>query len=569
MKVHYFAILLPLCTQVVAQQQPTYEKKTFRDELGNLYWNLSLPVYLQISFSAEMKDPQALTNVKTPEMKKYANPIYFDGHGSHFIRHMDYESPVAEREIAFAVNVDGFAPKTFLTLLDAPVFFNAKLFYGKNLRGTLSATDEMSGVETTQQSINGAAYSNYTGAMALAQEGDYSVKFYSVDRVGNVGIVQAKEFIVDLTAPQSGHAVSIDHLNGTILSPRSRLKLSSVDQLSGVKSIKFKVNDGKEATYINELAFVGLPDGEHTIKYAATDQVNNTEEAKQFNFYYDATPPEVTSSFNGDFIVNETKSFMGKSATFSLTAIDNKAGVKEIYYSLNGGEQKLYASEVSLPKQGAYTVKFKSIDAVNNQTIWKTNSELKNVFVDDTPPAISHSFNGPKYFTRDTVFITKETFVQLFAIDNESGVLNIEYQADTKAMQSYSAPFTQTDEGFHAVKFIGIDQVKNAKSETFIFIVDNSGPEIFYHMSLDKIGTQKLEQKSVEIPVYASSTSFYLAATDKLVGTKAIYYQIDTAPEVLYTTPVKLLQKGLHVIKIRAVDNLGNQTKQEFEFAVQ
>ena len=78
--------------QVQAQDQPTFEKKTVKDENGNVYWPLSLPVYVQLSSLPDAKDAVMLSNVKEGHMKNFAHPMKWDGHGTHYIRHVDNEN---------------------------------------------------------------------------------------------------------------------------------------------------------------------------------------------------------------------------------------------------------------------------------------------------------------------------------------------------------------------------------------------------------------------------------------------------------------------------------------------
>ena len=101
-------------------------------------------------------------------------------------------------------------------------------------------------------------------------------------------------------------------------------------------------------------------------------------------------------------------------------------------------------------------------------------------------------------------------------------------------------------------------------------MVDNTAPEIFSHLSIDKIGSQKLEKMEKEIPVYPRHAMLFLAATDKQVGTHKIYYSVDNGPEKEYLGPVKTSRAGLWVVKVRSIDKLGNENINEpIEFVIQ
>ena len=165
--------------QTFAQEQLQHEKKFFKTDENRIYWNLELPVYLRIGNTADGSGSLMMEEVMTDDMKEFAIPMKFDGHGVHYIRHLDYEKNLREKEIAFAIYVDGYAPKTSLKLSGAPQYKGEKLFYGKNLTGEITSSDEMSGVESTYQSINGAAYATYNSTLPFNSEGDFAISSLS------------------------------------------------------------------------------------------------------------------------------------------------------------------------------------------------------------------------------------------------------------------------------------------------------------------------------------------------------------------------------------------------------
>jgi hypothetical protein len=108
-----FSSLAGLCLVVSAfsQDQPAFEKKPFKDQEGNLFWPLALPVYLQLSTSPNSMDG----GVMLAEAKETAHPMKWDGHGKHYIKHDDAKYPKREEStVAFPVHVDGIAPVSAL-----------------------------------------------------------------------------------------------------------------------------------------------------------------------------------------------------------------------------------------------------------------------------------------------------------------------------------------------------------------------------------------------------------------------------------------------------------------------
>ncbi len=547
-------LIVIVCNATIfSQTLPSFEKKILKDPDGNIFWPLSMPVNMQLTWP-DSKEVISLTNVKDASMKAFANPMKWDGHGIHYIKHSENtNSAVPEREISFPVYVDGISPVTTFTLKGSPYLASGKVYFGKDLSGSLKATDEMSGVASTHISTNSADYILNQSEISFSEENEYVIKYLSADRVGNSEEPKSKGFIVDTSSPLTAHQTNIDHLDDKILSPRTVITLSATDKLSGVKKTEFFLDSNNPVAGL-KVTLGNANDGEHVLNFSSLDHVGNKEVVNQHPFYLDAIAPVVSSSFEGNIFKSKGRVYIAKATTIQFTASDNKAGVKEIAYSINDAAAKLYETPFKLPqKQGSFTVKFKGTDLVNNKGPMATNDDMDDIFLDDTAPSISHLVGLPKVFTRDTLFITKESSITLKSIDLESGSANIDYKIDAGASTLFEQPFLVANEGKHSVGYTGYDNVKNSASKEFLFIVDNTPPEIFWHTSLSSIATENGH------PVFASGTSFYLAATDKVVGTKAIYYTLNKAAEVISAQPLRITAKGNYTLKIRAVDYLNNQ----------
>ena len=65
----------------------------------------------------------------------------------------------------------------------------------------LSATDNLSGVATTQYRLDGGSWQTYTGPFPVSVDGIHSVDFYSTDNAGNVEAMHTQAIKVDQTKP--------------------------------------------------------------------------------------------------------------------------------------------------------------------------------------------------------------------------------------------------------------------------------------------------------------------------------------------------------------------------------
>jgi len=541
-------------------RKPNHPKKTLQDEDGKIYWQLSLPVYVNITSSEEGKgESYRMTEVTSPTMEKFANPMYFDGHGTHYIRHKDYMAGIPEQEVSFPVYVDGLAPTTKILYNDAPKYTsNEVTFYGKGLAATLSSKDQMAGLEQILFATNGSSFGLYKDEIKFGEERTYKFEYYAVDRVGNDEKVHVEAFTVDHTAPKTDYNLQGTRLD-MIFSSKVNIDLFAKDNGAGVKRIDWKVDEAPEAILRGKINVAYLKDGDHVLTYRATDRVANEEEVQTLKFYLDKIAPVVTAEIKGDVYRAKGKAYVSERSMISLSATDNKAGVKTIFFTQDGRPFTEYAEPFQLKGgQGAHYVKFKGQDKVDNIGALKSDDDLANLMLDLSAPKINHAYVGPQFKTRDTTFITSETKVRLTATDYQSGVQTLNYKLDGEE-EEFKEPFTVEKDGYHKVDYFAKDNVNNLAENDFFLVVDNDGPEIYHHFSMQNVGMAKMDEEG-EVPVYSTHNLLYLAATDEAVGTNKIFYTMDENTERLYAGPIKGISKGFHTLKIRAVDYLGNET---------
>jgi hypothetical protein len=248
--------------------------------------------------------------------------------------------------------------------------------------------------------------------------------------------------------------------------------------------------------------------------------------------------------------------------------MDNKAGVKEIRYSINGGEFITYTTPFSIKASGNLTIETFVQDKVNNQQVKTLFAHQKNVsYVDLTGPELSFDFRGPHFQNHDTTFITTTTQIRLHASDDESGMAKIEYQVNREPVRPYEAPFQLTEAGTHKVTFTGYDNVQNTYTQEFTVVTDTVGPEIFHRFS---IASEKQKRIDGELlPVYPPHVVLFLSATDKLVGLDALTYTLNKGKEQSYKSLIQNFSQGKHSLQVKATDKLGNQAQSSFSFLVE
>lgn len=568
----FFSILGVCLLPTTAQTQnepskPTYTHKVYLND-GNTYIQRSMPMYIKFSVTPDGENHP----LKSKQHPEDANPMYLDAEGIHYIRHQWAVNPQTkqmvnpQRETVMEVYADGLAPITSHRFDGAPRYSNGQtVFFGKGLRFSLTARDAVSGVMETQYALGGG-YQKYGQDVAVNNEGAAVLYYYSADNVGNAEETKSSKFTVDLTAPSSNHEIVGIVYNNSILSPSTRFKLSSSDNLAGVRITQYGFDSGSPRAYNGQISMSGLGDGQHTLYYYSTDHVKNEESRKSFQFYLDLIPPVANIAIEGDQHKGQY-TYVSARTKFNLSATDNHAGVKNIFYRVNEGELNTFSSAFNLPNSlGYYSIKYDANDNVDNLSA----NKYLNVYLDNQEPVTGINYGNPQFFHRDTLFINKNTPVTLFSKDGHSGVKQTQYAVDGAGMQNYSK-FIIAGEGHHTVTFKSTDNVNNEEQvKTSKVFVDNTAPEIFVNFSIEPIGTKS------GLPIYPEYVRMYIGATDKHVGTERILYSIDggaltdySSPQTLDISEVSKLRKNKkYKVRVVAKDKLGNEGEKTVEFFV-
>jgi len=101
---------------------------------------------------------------------------------------------------AVGVGCDGTAPVTTITLNpSAPNGANG--WYVSNVVFTLKATDDMSGVGSIMYRIDGGSAVPYSSGVTISTDGNHTIGYYAVDKVGNTETEKSVAVHVDKTMP--------------------------------------------------------------------------------------------------------------------------------------------------------------------------------------------------------------------------------------------------------------------------------------------------------------------------------------------------------------------------------
>lgn len=550
--------------------QPKHEIKVFEDKENNhIYWPIDMPVFIRLSNSPQDNAPsfllEALDN-QGKDQKRENEGIRLEMQGNQFVR---WINAISREEIQYRFFCDAEPPKVSHTYKVANRHTRSdKLFFGKELNLELQATDDFSGVEVIFYSLDGSAFIPYTQPISLNTEKNNNIRYYAVDRVGYASELVTLVFQTDHTPPVSKHTTENNFID-EILSDATTIKLEAVDELSGVKRIFYSFNNTENfSTYRSPLSISALQHGTNTLYYYAEDHVGNKEEIRSFGFYLDKEPPLVSVSIRGENHTGASNTYIASHSLLELSAIDDKAGLRDIFYSINNNRNFVkYENPFPVSLQsGPFSIFYYSFDNLGN----RSTTERKNFQMDLTPPQTAHKISGAAYTQRSTIWINSDSKIELSASDAASGLKNIHYVIGDGPENQYNGnPISIDTEGNYLLRYFSYDNVNNREGDNvFLLIVDNSPPNIQEIFSVSPSG-QRNDEDGSEKNVYPQFTTLFIAATDMSSGLKDITYSLNNGRWENYQSQILCRDEGRYHIRIKATDNLGHLAESEVIFFVE
>ncbi|MGK5093078.1 hypothetical protein WDW89_13810 [Deltaproteobacteria bacterium TL4] len=448
-------------TKVTPLKHP-HDKHYYTSPEGKLYIPESLPVFLHISSTPNPSQVQTLHKV---DPVKKPVPLFLP-EGANVIK-----NPLVEA-LNYTLNVDGTAPKTQILFSNAPQYrANQQLIFGRGLQVALKTEDALSGVEYVYISLDQKPYQLFSEYVPdYSSDHHFVAYYYAIDHVGNVERDNVLEFDVDVTAPATQVVLSGIY-TGNILASQTQIALKSGDNLSGVSQISYQLDQNPKQTYREAILVEELAEGKHTLSYYAEDKVRNQETLKQFDFFHDLSPPEISVSVEGIHYYYNNVLYVSPQTEFMIHASDNKAGVDKVYYQFEGQPPVLYAKPFLLPQtEGMIPFNYSAIDQVKN-----SQEKKLRAFVDLTPPSTEYSMNGTAYRNGADMVIDSQTQISLTSVDMESGVKEIQICMNGAGCQSYKDTLGFQKDGQYEMVYYATDYVHNQENKkTLRVIVDNT-----------------------------------------------------------------------------------------------
>ncbi|MDO8806201.1 MAG: FG-GAP-like repeat-containing protein [Elusimicrobiota bacterium] len=421
---------------------------------------------------------------------------------------------------------------------------------------------------------------------------------------------------------------------GLFINTRSSVSLNAFDPIvygtsSGVAFTEFRIDAGTATPFTLYASPFMLSTGAHKVEFRSRDKAGNIEAVKTAKVTVDGSAPSAWYTISGSSFAAGGVIYAASGSTITLISSDTAAGVKALFYTVNGSTRSALSgmAEISLSSAGAYNIGYHAEDNVNN--IGAEN--VVSIYVDTIAPVSTLSLSGDQ--GRGGWYVSAVD-AAISARDDNSGIWDTFYSLDGSSFTSYVSSFSVLSEGKHDIKAYSSDNVANIESvQLLAFGVDISTPVVGYsylpaangdgwnNTAVDVVFTATDAVSGIEycsssftiinegigIPIsgycadyagWTSTASFSvnidttaplsnaeiaaeyglngwllspagitLISTDNLSGLGGLYYSVDGSSFALYSSSFAVSGEGAHILKYYSVDTAGNKgTERELAF---
>lgn len=313
-----------------------------------------------------------------------------------------------------------------------------------------SATDNLSGVEKIECSLNNAAFAVCTSPAAyVVAAGAHNFQARAFDKAGNVSQVYSYNWTVDVTAPVLTIASN----------PNAFSNLSNANFVfssNKVSTYECQLDNGGFAACTSPRAYQNLAAGNHSFAVRATDAAGNVSQPANFNWMIDVVAPVAPTLTSNAPAITQLRT-----ASLSYSSTDVGSGVASFQCSLDNAAFATCVSPSALANlsDANHIFKVRSIDNAGNvsaesQLAWRVDTVLPTAQFTTTPLASTSS--------------TSATFA-FNVSDSGSGLASTQCSLDNVQFANCVSPTNLTNlaVGNHSFRVQARDQANNMTLITF------------------------------------------------------------------------------------------------------
>ncbi|MFA5732574.1 MAG: LamG-like jellyroll fold domain-containing protein [Acidithiobacillus sp.] len=285
----------------------------------------------------------------TQKYIKYEYPIYLNKSGKIKLHYYSYNSDIDEKfQLLFSryYKIDLEKPITRDDISD--------LWSNIGVVVNLIAFDEHSGIYKTYYTIDGTdptILSNSGNRIEINNEGQYTIKYFSIDNAGNIEDTVTSLYNVKIDKIPPITSISEDVIPiGGIYTTNPVITLTAIDTLSGIRAIYYKWEDEVEYKKY-EIQFKPKGNGTHVLSYYSVDNAGNIENRHTKTYIIDEETTisgDIIAPYIGKYYPNKYSSDSSLSTDIVLQFIDDESGIdiSSINISINNESYFLLADGV-------------------------------------------------------------------------------------------------------------------------------------------------------------------------------------------------------------------------------
>ena len=413
-------------------------------------------------------------------------------------------------------------------------------WYTSDVNLAISVTDAISQPATALYTVDGNSLSgSASGATTSLSDGVHTISVSATNSAGLQSTASAtiKVDTIDPTLNLSTSPAAPTGSNGWYIAPVF-VNATADDSGSGLSSIQNSIDGG---AWQNGPSVLIQKDGNHTVKFMATDNAGNAT-SQSVSFKLDQSSPTITFIPAGTQVA---KDWFQSNVSLTLTASAPVSSIATLEYSTDGGNTFLpYTGPVPISGDGIHMVQVKSTSNSGAGTTAATTIQI-----DTMPPTQTLTLNGT---LGQNAWYISDVKVIVIASDGGAGVASSTIADNGGAAQP--SPVT-LDDGVHSLQYVTTDNAGNTVTNTSTSIrVDTIAPV----SQFTSPAPSSLELG--EFQVFGSSSdagSGVSAAQISMDGTNWNALTL-AAGKWSYSVDPSLLPNGSNTIYVRAIDQAGN-----------
>ncbi len=453
------------------------------------------------------------------------------GEGQHTLEFRASDQAGNQATGSLALNIDTTSPESDHQLQGV---MGEEGRYTSAVTVSISAIDTGSGVQGISFRLDGGAWTAYSSAVQLTEDGRHLLEHVATDRAGNAGPVTQVEVLIDSQGP----TVSIvadrepsaqDWFDGPVV-----ISLRSVDHFDQGCPVFFRWEGGDWTEHSSPLELSA--EGEHLLECYAVDLAGNRGEVVERTFRLDLGDPTCSAETSGTLGLN---GIYVSEVQVTIAAQDQVSGVAAIRLRMNSGAWTVADGGVAVTAQGLTVIEFYAVDRAGNagpvgSVSMDIDTEAPSVLaVADLPSRGGWHASG----------------VNVTLSPDEEGCAVL-YRLGSGDWTEYGPSIPIHEHGLTLLEFYAVDRA------------GNQGPLQVMELRLDLIAPEvsaSLEGTEGDNGYYVSAVNLTAGAEDRGSGASAIWFRIDGGEWVPWSGSLSLEQDGIHLVELYALDLAGNQ----------